>query len=58
LPRWAGRMLTRYKQAGVSIERMVGLMDGAPPEKLVDHTPVYLSGAFPELSFRRWRSRD
>ena len=49
LPRWAGRMLTRYKQAGVSIERMVGLMDGAPPEKLVDHTPVYLSGAFPEL---------
>jgi ABC-type multidrug transport system fused ATPase/permease subunit len=35
LPRWVGRLLARYKQVGVSIERMLRLLEGAPPETLV-----------------------
>jgi ATP-binding cassette, subfamily B, bacterial len=35
LPRWAGRLLARYKQVGVSIERMLRLIEGAPPGTLV-----------------------
>lgn len=51
LPRWAGRMLTRYKQAGVSLERMTALMGNAPPGTLVAHEPVYLHGPLPEVPF-------
>jgi ABC-type multidrug transport system fused ATPase/permease subunit len=39
LPRWAGRLLTRYKQVGISIERMNALLPGAPAGQLVAHTP-------------------
>jgi ATP-binding cassette, subfamily B, bacterial len=35
LPRWVGRLLARYKQVGVSIERMLRLLEGAPPGTLV-----------------------
>jgi ATP-binding cassette subfamily B protein len=35
LPRWVGRLLARYKQVGVSIERMLRLIEGAPPGTLV-----------------------
>ena len=35
LPRWVGRLLARYKQVGVSIERMLKLIEGAPPGTLV-----------------------
>src|SRR6266540_2526588 len=35
LPRWVGRLLARYKQVGVSIERMLTLIEGAPPGTLV-----------------------
>jgi ATP-binding cassette subfamily B protein len=37
-----GEFLARYKQAGVSLERLLELMPGAPPEALVAHHPVYL----------------
>ncbi|HZG65479.1 MAG TPA: ABC transporter ATP-binding protein [Herpetosiphonaceae bacterium] len=50
LPRFAGRMLSRYRQAGVSIERMTTLMHGAAPTKLVEHARLYLHGSPPELS--------
>lgn len=43
-----GRLLANYKQAGVSFERLFRLMQGAPPEQLTAHGPVYLRGALPE----------
>ena len=42
-----GIVLTRYRQAGVSFERMVTLLQGAPPQSLVAYGPVYMRGALP-----------
>lgn len=47
-PRWIGRLLARQKQAAVSVERMAELLQGRPPEALVEHGPVYLHGPFPQ----------
>ncbi|HEY1353893.1 MAG TPA: ABC transporter ATP-binding protein [Ktedonobacteraceae bacterium] len=44
-----GIVLTRYKQAGVSIDRLLLLMQGAPARTLVQHGPLYLRGALPEV---------
>lgn len=46
-----GFLLARYKQATVAIERMVRLLQGAPPLSLVAHSPVHLSGPLPEIPF-------
>jgi ATP-binding cassette subfamily B protein len=43
-----GIVLTRYKQASVSIDRMLLLMQGAPARTLVQPGPLYLRGALPE----------
>ncbi len=48
-PRWIGRLVARHKQAGVSFDRMQALLPGAPPETLVDPTPIHLEGAPPEV---------
>ena len=37
-----GGTLTEYRQTGVSIERLVELMPGSPPEKLVERNPTHL----------------
>lgn len=37
-----GEFLARYKQAQVSLERLLQLMPDAPPEALVAHHPVYV----------------
>ena len=42
--RWAA-----YRQAGVSFERLAALMADAPPEHLVAHGMVYMSGDLPEV---------
>ncbi|MCS6847832.1 MAG: ABC transporter ATP-binding protein [Anaerolineae bacterium] len=44
-----GRLLANYKQTGVSFERLFRLMQGAPPEQLTAHGPVYLRGTLPEV---------
>lgn len=44
-----GRLLARYKQAEVSFERLFRLLQGAPPEQLVAHGPVYLRGPLPDV---------
>ena len=44
-----GIVLTRYRQAGVSFERMVTLLQGAPPQSLVAHGPVYMRGTLPAI---------
>ncbi len=42
--RWAS-----YKQSGVSFDRLAVLMADAPPERLVAHGTVYMSGDLPEV---------
>lgn len=44
-----GTFLTHYRQAGVSVERLVALLAGAPAETLSRHAPVYLRGRLPDL---------
>jgi ATP-binding cassette subfamily B protein len=44
-----GMAMTKYKQAGVAIERMLTLLQGAPAPTLIQHGPVYMRGAFPEV---------
>jgi ATP-binding cassette subfamily B protein len=51
LMRTFGVLLARYKQAGVSFERMIALLQGAPPEMLVKHGPVYTRGVFPDVPY-------
>src|SRR5207248_1359948 len=48
-----GGFLAHYKQMGVSLRRMVELMQGAPPEELVKHGPVYMRGDLPEVLIPR-----
>jgi ATP-binding cassette subfamily B protein len=51
LTTFSGLLVARYKQIGVSVERMARLMEGAPPEALVEFSPVYLDGHFPEVVY-------
>ena len=44
-----GMLLAGYRQAGVAVERMQYLMQGAPPVQLVQHGAVYLRGALPAV---------
>lgn len=45
-----GMFLAHYKQTKVSFERMVTLLQGAPPATLVKHGPLYLTRPIPELT--------
>lgn len=45
---FVGRWLAHYKQTGVSFERLMALMQGAPPEQLVAHRDLALSGPLPK----------
>jgi ATP-binding cassette subfamily B protein len=40
-----------YRQIGVAVERMVKLLQGAPPQVLVQHGPVYVRGELPEAPY-------
>lgn len=42
LPYAIGRLIARYKQFGVSFNRLDDLLQGAPSQTLVAHHPVYL----------------
>jgi ATP-binding cassette subfamily B protein len=44
-----GTVLAHYTQTRVSLDRMVKLLQGAPPATLVKHAPLYLSGPLPKL---------
>jgi ATP-binding cassette subfamily B protein len=46
---FAGLVVARYRQLGVSIERMARLMEGAQPEALVEFGPVYMDGTLPDV---------
>lgn len=45
-----GWMLASQRQLGVSLDRLHVLLQGAPPETLVQHRPVYLTSEPPPLS--------
>ena len=45
-----GVFLAHYKQTNVAFQRMNKLLQGAPPEQLVAHNPLYLSGTVPDIS--------
>jgi ATP-binding cassette subfamily B protein len=51
LTTFTGLLVARYKQIGVSVERMVRLMEGAPRKALVEFSPVYLDGKFPQVEY-------
>jgi ATP-binding cassette subfamily B protein len=46
-----GVMMAWFKQAGVSLARMITLLQGAEPLSLVKHTPVYVTGELPKIPF-------
>jgi ATP-binding cassette subfamily B protein len=48
--RFVGNMISEYRRAGVSVERMNELMQNAPEEKLMEHAPVYLHDTLPDVT--------
>jgi ATP-binding cassette subfamily B protein len=48
---FSGMVVARYRQLGVSVERMARLMEGAPPEALIEHGPVYMDGTLPDVVY-------
>ncbi|MCA9936513.1 MAG: ABC transporter ATP-binding protein, partial [Anaerolineales bacterium] len=51
LMRMVGRLITHYRQVGVSAQRMEQLMQDSPPGAVVAHNPIYMMGDLPELPF-------
>ena len=47
MTRRIGRLMAQSKQAGVAADRLQVMMPDAPPEKLVEHSDVYLKGDLP-----------
>ncbi|HLA24569.1 MAG TPA: ABC transporter ATP-binding protein, partial [bacterium] len=43
-----GNWSARFRQVGVSVQRLLELLEGDAPEVLVKHEPVYLTGPMPE----------
>jgi len=58
LTTFSGLLVARYKQIGVSVERMGRLMQGAPPEALTAFSPVYLDGNFPDVVYPEKTAAD
>ena len=48
-----GAFWANYKQAEVSLRRMAKLLQGAPPETLVRHSPSHMRGPLPEVPYVR-----
>ncbi|MFN2111095.1 MAG: ATP-binding cassette domain-containing protein, partial [Anaerolineae bacterium] len=46
-----GSFFSDYQTQAVSINRLLALQPDAPPTALVEHHPVYLRGALPEVQF-------
>ncbi|MFN2250848.1 MAG: ATP-binding cassette domain-containing protein [Anaerolineae bacterium] len=50
LMRMTGLLLTRYRQVGVSAQRMEALMQGAPVGAVVEHNQIFMEGDIPPAS--------
>lgn len=53
-----GQYLAVYRQTGVAFARMGALLGGAPRTGLVEHSPLYLRGPLPTLSFPAYSATD
>jgi ATP-binding cassette subfamily B protein len=53
LTTFAGLLVARYKQIGVSVERMDRLMGGAPAGELTRFSDVHLKGPLPQVQYPR-----
>jgi len=53
-----GAFMAHYRQMGVSFNRMVDLMQGAPPADLVRHRPLHMRGPLPALPALRKAPAD
>ena len=53
-----GDMMAGYRQVGVSVNRLLELMPGSAPEKLVEPTPSYLTGPLPEVEVPEKKAGD
>jgi ATP-binding cassette subfamily B protein len=51
LTTFAGMLAARYKQLDVSVQRMYRLMENAPLDALVQHSPVDLDGPLPGVTY-------
>jgi ATP-binding cassette subfamily B protein len=51
LTTFGGMLWARYKQLDVSVKRMYRLMENAPLDALVQHTPINLTGPLPEVTY-------
>jgi ATP-binding cassette, subfamily B, bacterial len=58
LTTFAGLLMARYKQIGVSVERMYRLMEDAEPETLVAHDNVYSDGNYPVIAAPAKKAED
>jgi ATP-binding cassette subfamily B protein len=55
---FAGFMVARYRQAGVSVSRMVRLLQGEPPERLVEPGPIYMDEPMPAIPYTERTATD
>lgn len=53
-----GNYLTQYKQTGVSIDRLLALLPNTPDATLVEHHPIYMRGALPNIPYIPKTERD
>ncbi|MBN1180198.1 MAG: ABC transporter ATP-binding protein [Anaerolineae bacterium] len=51
LTAYFGLLFARYRQIGISVERMERLMEGAAPGALVDLAPIYLDQPLPDVDY-------
>lgn len=58
LTAFSGLLVARYRQIGISNERMQRLMEGAPPDALVEFSPVYMDGNFPQVVYPKKEKPD
>ena len=58
LTTFAGMLAARYKQLDVSVQRMYRLMENAPLDALVQHSPVDLNGPLPEVKYSMKQDAD
>ena len=57
LTAFSGLLIARYRQIGISVERMQRLMEGAPAEALVEFSPVYMNEQVSGGDLSRKRTR-
>jgi ATP-binding cassette, subfamily B, bacterial len=55
---FVGFVWARYKQADVAVERMVRLLQGAPPARLIEPGAVYMDGPLPTVPYLEKQAGD